>query len=382
MTAGSQSDTIDFAQIGEMNVGCRGQILRWCRAGPLVVVIALAARAGDPDVARLLCQKAQKAYRARQYEEAEKNYRRAIAENPPCPEACYGLAETLEKLERIGDALATYRRCVDGIMATPKPSSRLKSLKSRAGRAIKRLRKRFSDLEELDRNFIQQCMRFGIRNKKKNPGAARRAFAWVLLIDPYHKEAKKLLETVCDSPSQSESPPPPKGKKLLRDDDLDDWNPGLTEFWRCKGRVLTGDSAEHSGHINWFEKERFKGSFTIQMEFRLLRGGTRRTCGLFFGNKHGKDRWWGLLVTRADELILVESRPSNHTTKKEHILRGFVPKDWNTLRVTMRPGRAVVSFNGEETFRHDSEDGDDFNGEVGVFVQDARVEYRNLVVRE
>ena len=107
---------------------CRGQILRWCRVGPFLIAIALAARAGDPDVAKLLFKKAQKAYRAKKYEEAEKTYRRAIEECPPNPEARYGLAETLEKQERMSEALAAYCRCVEDITAMPKPPIKLRSL--------------------------------------------------------------------------------------------------------------------------------------------------------------------------------------------------------------------------------------------------------------
>ncbi len=87
-------------------------------------LLAVTVLAGDPDVAQFLYRKAEKARRARKYEEAEKSYRRALEEQSPFPEAAFGLGQTLEKRGRLGEALHAYRRCRDEIAASPAPSSK------------------------------------------------------------------------------------------------------------------------------------------------------------------------------------------------------------------------------------------------------------------
>ena len=99
----------------------------------LALVSGLAASAGDRDVADFLFKKAEKAYRARRYEDAVKGYQRARAEFTPLPEAAFGLALALEKLDREAEALAAYRTCVREVETAESPPSKWKSLARRAG---------------------------------------------------------------------------------------------------------------------------------------------------------------------------------------------------------------------------------------------------------
>ena len=343
-------------------------------------LLAVTVLADDPDVAQFLYRKAEKARRARKYEEAEKSYRRALEEQSPFPEAAFGLGQALEKRGRLGEALHAYRRCRDEIAASPAPSSKWKSLASRATRAVKRVQKQFTELERLDREFIHACMSLGIRYHKTNPDAARRAYAAVLKIDPDHKQARTLLESLGkEAPSGKASKP--RGRKLINGK-LKGWVPGLNEYWSVSNGLLTGKAEGRTGHINWFEGERTKGRYTVRADLRILSGGPKRTCGIFLGNKHGEDRWWALMIDWNDEIALVETTARGNTSVQEKILRGFKVGSWHTVEIEVQPGALTVKFDDKRMFSHETGDRTSFDGELGMFAQDVHVLFRNLELRK
>ena len=344
-------------------------------------LLAVTTLAGDPDVAQFLYQKGQKAYRARKYEEAEKSFRRALEEHSPLPEAQFALGQTLERLERMGEALNAYRRCRDEIAGGPAPTGRMKSLAIRADRSIKRLQKQFTELERLDRDFIHRCMSLGIRYHKTNPGAARSAYTAVLKIDPGHKQARALLEGL------GKKAPAGKASKARTRDltppvDFAGWVPGRNEYWSVSNGLLTGKVDGPNGQINWLEGERFKGRYKVRVEFRILKGGVKRTCGLFVGNKHAKNRWWSVMIDWNDEVAMVETSPQASTSVQGKVLRGFQPDQWHTLELDVRPGELAVELDGKQMFRHKTGDEESFDGELGVFAQDIHVLFRKLELRK
>ena len=109
----------------------------WLACLALLVVV----EAGDRDVAQFLLKKAEKAYRAKDYEQAVAGFKRARAEFTPLPEAAWGLGQALEKLEREAEAIAAYRLCAEQVGAAEKPSAKWKALARRANAAVSRLRR-------------------------------------------------------------------------------------------------------------------------------------------------------------------------------------------------------------------------------------------------
>ena len=75
------------------------------RVAVAVLLAAGSVSGGDPDVADLLFKKGKKALSGKDYKEAEQCFRRAVREMSPFPDARFGLAEALEKLERPREAL-------------------------------------------------------------------------------------------------------------------------------------------------------------------------------------------------------------------------------------------------------------------------------------
>jgi hypothetical protein len=340
--------------------------------------------AGDRDVALFLLKKAEKAYRAKDYEQAAATFKRARAEFTPLPEAAWGLGQALEKLEREAEALAAYRLCAEEVGAADKPSAKWKGLARRANAADARLRRRFAELDRLNRAFIDDCLRFGIAHVKTDPRWARTAFETVLKLDPTHRDARRHLDKVgkLTTPGGRKTTGAGKtwGTPLIRRDDLAGWSPGIQAPWSCAKGVVVGDVADRQGKINWVDDVELTGRYELRVRMRVVRsGGGGRTYGLLVGN--GSSYWHCFFIEDDNDMVLVEFDDGRHRHLKDAILRDFDPQRWNTLRLAVDRGSLRVYLNQKKLYDHDADERDAFDGKVGLFAQNGRFEFKELEVR-
>ncbi|MHC4472107.1 MAG: tetratricopeptide repeat protein [Planctomycetota bacterium] len=344
----------------------------------LLLLLSLPLDAGDEDVAKLLYAKAQKAVRKKSYEEAVDLYKRALKEHTPFPEAAYGLGVALEKLGRTDEALTAFLQCEEDVTAMHCPSKQLRTLAGRARKAVARLGKGFAELQKLDSAFVKGCLDKGRRYLKSHPGWAKRFCETALQIDPDNKQAKGYLERLGGAAGASRALGP--FEPFITDETLSDWDPGLKPPWSCAGRVITGDPTKRNGYLN-FKKTRLEGTYSYRATLRVVKeNADKRTFGLFFANNPGRIGW-ALLVTRNDDLVLVRYKGDDHTNMKSKVLSSFRATRWHELRVDVEPGAVVCLVDGKEAFRLEGELDDAFDGSPGVFVQQARVEIKDVGAR-
>ena len=342
------------------------------RRGWLVCLALLAVvEAGDRDVALFLLKKAEKACRARKYEEAADTFKRAREEFTPLPEAAFGMGQAFEKLERNADAIAAYRLCAEEVGAAEKPSAKWKGLARRANAALKRIRKRFAQLDKLTRAFIDDCMRFGIAHVKTDPRWAQTAFETVLKLDPTHTRARRCLDKFKKVEAW--------GTPLIRGDDLEGWSPGIRPPWTCAKGVVAAEVGEE-GRVNWVNDVQLSGRYELRVRMRVVRsGGARRTLGLMIGN--GEDYWHNFFIEDDNDLVLVEFNQGNWRPCKDTILRDFDPQRWNTLRLAVDRGSVSVFLNDKKVLEYDADERDTFDGIVALFAQNGRIEFKEFEVR-
>ena len=351
----------------------------WLALLALLVVV----EAGEHDVAQFLLQKAEKAYRAKDYEKAAIDFKRARQEFTPLPEAAWGLGQALEKLERESEAITTYRLCAEEVGAAKKPSSKWKSLARRANAAISRLRRRFAELDRLNDDFIDDCMRFGREHLESNPRWARTAFEMILKIDPTHKKARRYL----DKFQKAKTPAKKKaeaskhfGIALIRGEDLEGWSPGIREPWTCAKGVVVADATGASGHINWIDDVEFSGRYDVRVRMRVTRdGGARRTFGLLVGN--GKTYWHCFFIEDDNDMILAQFNEGESRHLRDVVLRDFDPSQWNTLRLEFDRGAVTVYVNKNKLIEYGAEKREAFDGKVALFAQNGRIEFKELEIR-
>lgn len=359
------------------------------RPAMVLPLLLLAPRAlpEDADVARFLFGKAQKSYRAKNYEEAEKLYRRALDELPTFSEAAYGLGQALEKLGRAQEAIRAYRRCIDICSGCAEPTSRQRTVATKAGRAITRLRRRFAALDKLNRDFIRRCLAFGKKYAKSDPAWARKALEAVLALDPANDVAKSYLAGL---PADGKAGPPRKppekkpgktwGEPLIMPDDLSAWSPGESDEWSVSGPIITGDVRGRDGKINWLDNLKVDGKYEVRFRFRVRRdGGARRTVGFFIGD--GKDYWWALMLDDDDSLVLLRYANGTNTPSKERALGEFDAARWHTIRIEVDRCEAKFHLDDEKMFEVFAERRQAFEGKFAFFVQNAKVEFQDLELK-
>jgi tetratricopeptide (TPR) repeat protein len=346
---------------------------------------AAGAAAGDRDVAEFLLKKAEKAFRARKYEEAAEDYRRARQEFAPLPEAALGLGEALEKLDRSAEAIAAYRACVTDVGTEAAPSPKWKGLAKRAEAAMARLQRRFAELDRLNQEFIRRSVKFGREQAEKSPLRAREALEAVLRLDPSHAEAKALLAELAGGapPSPPEGKPAPAkawGRSLIGDDDLGPWDPGLREPWSCAKGVIAADVKDRQGQINWQDEVRLEGRYELRVRVRVARdGGAGRTFGLFIGD--GRRLWHSFLVQDDDALVFLKYDLGEDQRLADTVLRGFKLGEWHTLRLEVDGHEVTVHMDDAKVFSHADPDEDPIAGKPALFAQNGRFEFRDLEVR-
>jgi len=351
----------------------------------LCLALLVVAEAGDREVALFLLKKAEKAYRAKDYEQAAAAFKRARTECTPFPEAAWGLGQSLEKLEREAEAIAAYRLCAEEVGDAKKPSAKLRGLARRAHAAVARLRRRFAELDRLNRAFIDDCVKFGIAHLKTDPHWARTAFETALKLDPTHRDARRHLEKLGKVTTSGGEKTPGDGKTwgtpLIRGDDLEGWSPGILEPWSCAKGVVVADLASHDGKINWVDDVELTGRYELRVRMRVVRsGGARRTFGLMIGD--GSSYWHCFFIEDDNDLVLVEFDEGRNRHLKDAILRNFDPQQWNKLCLQVNHGSISVYLNKKKLFDHDADERDAFDGKVGLFAQNGRFEFKELEVRQ
>ena len=335
---------------------------------------------GDAEVARFLYQKAQRAYRAKKYDEAEKGFRRAVKEDSPFPEASYALGLALEKLARPVEAIAAYQQCLDAAAGDDAPR-KWRSIANRAGRAIGRLRRRFAALAKINSAFIKRCLAFGRKHSKTDPDWARKAFETVLKIDPGNQAARNHLAV--PSGGKKTAPTKPVGgawKPLIVADEFGAWSPGETNEWSILGPVITGDVVGRDGKINWLDNLEVDGKYSVRFRFRVVTDRRdRRTVGFFIGD--AKDYWWSIMLDEDNELVLVRFSKGKSIPARERAVGEFDPSRWHTVLVEARGREARVFLDGKKVFEHIGERKQKFAGKFGFFVQNAKVEFKELELK-
>jgi hypothetical protein len=344
------------------------------------VFAAGSASGGDPDVAELLLKKAKKAFSSKDYREAEHCFRRAVREMSPFPEARFGLAEALEKLDRPREALDAYRDCVGDIEANG-DLAKWRSLRNRAQQAVTRLLGRSAELVKLNDAFIRECLDFAKKHASSDPQWAREAYETVLRLDPANMVAKGHLAML---PKAGAAPPVPEkpepagggfGEPVLR---AELWS-GAPE-WSVGVEAIVGDSP-NAGKLFWLEGMPLEGRFSVRGTFRVARAYDRLGFGVFFGSE-GREPWWGLFFRSTGAVSLERCEEGSNHQVRDTILDGFDVAKQHTIQLDVRPGDVVVSLDGKELFEFSAEDRKTFDGKICLYVQNGRIEWTSLEVRK
>jgi tetratricopeptide (TPR) repeat protein len=373
----------------EISAGAKteeGSNMRFLRRSGLVLAsIALLSvtsgpvRAGDPDVAKLLFDKGEKAYRAKNYEEAESYYARAIKEHSPYPEAAFGHGEALEKLGRTNEAIDAYLLCKDQLLDQEKLSYTDKRMLDRASKAVQRLGAGFEELAEIDKAFVKDCIAFGRKYFHSDPGWAKKAFQHAIGLQPGNRLIQGYLDRLADAAGPAVGGA--RFEPLIKDDGLTGWDPGVSQHWSCKAGVIVCDPEGSPGLTN-LVKTYFEGKFTLSGRFRITdKKGVKPAFGIMFGMKKDSVAWGMILATDEQQVSLTKFEKGDNEDLRTKILPRFDSTRWHEVKLEVTPGKVVGSVDGHDVFQLDGEAANAFDGPAGIFGQQCRLEVKDVGVQ-
>jgi len=366
--------------------GLRAGLLLAC----CLLLQAQAARAGDPDVARFLLKKGEKALRAKKYDDAVGFLERALTEHSPLPEASFALGQALEKLKRIPEAIEHYEVCRTAA-AEKGATAKARSAGRGATKALSKLRRRYSDLNELNDAFVKDCLRFARRYEKKDSDWARQAYETVLALAPGHSVAKKALGRLPKiaraepakgpgtKPKKDPNPTRSKWTPLITTDALDGWSPGLGGVWNCLDRIVIGDvPTVESGQINWINEPLASGDYSLRVQMRVVKVYGSHAYGFFLGSD-GKGYWWSVLII-GGSVELARNEEGGTRFIEEKMLAQYDPGKWHTLTAEVKGNKLTIYFAGKRILEHEAEGLGErpFDGKVSLFAQSTKIEFRNF----
>jgi hypothetical protein len=341
----------------------------------LALLSGEATPAGDPDVARLLCGKADKAFKAKKFEEACGLYQRALEEYTPYPEARFGLAQSFEKLGRTAEAIAAYTKIGEDVRALPAATRPQMKLTEDAEKAVLRLSQGYATLDQVDQQLFKRAMELGRQYMKSHPEWAKKFFHVALLIQPDNALATTLMKQLADI----ETPSVGGGvfESQMMDPGMGNWKPGLDKTIEFRKGVLhlnaLGDSCSD------FLTTRLSGRYAVRASLRMVEVGPGRACGIFLGREPPKDAY-AVLVARGGDVAITNLSKRGAEELGTRILSDFSFTDWHQIEVHVDGAKVRCLIDGQEVCDGTAKDPEAFAGNTGIFAQDCRLEVREFAV--
>ncbi len=337
----------------------------------------------DPAVAQILIEQGRKAITQRNFAEAVQRLERACTEDPAQIEALYLLGTVYEKTKEPSKALAAYRSFRDLGAEQARVGAldkRLQPLQKKAQERIGLLGKGEAELEALQGGFAQKVLAFARSAAKDDPDLCQHALTRLLEVSPGQAEAQELLGRL-----GGEAKAAPGDKAPI---------PGITRWTDliATRALLAGDRVTYGdiplvidaegGSIFWTEEGvRAEEPAVLEIEFRCAKAhASGWLVGVAFGRGTEAEG-------RQDEFVTVFAQDSKVVTvlgtggRQVDLGTTVVPPlgdRWHRLAAGMEQGKVRVFFDGKRLASLSVSGRDALDGEIGVFHQRCRAEFRVL----
>jgi len=348
----------------------------------LVLLLGVSGALGDEESARYFSDRGAKALSDKDYEKAEKHFRKALAEHPEFLPAVLGLAETAKAQKKTQEAIGFLESCL-AIAAKQKLDEEGEAIRKRALEMLKKLDRARLEYRNLVADYVGKLLKLARRHRKKDPGLTRRCIDRILTLDPDHEEALSILKEV----GSEAGPVAKKGsrageKQVFNGKDIDNWA-GVGPMWQVKDGILTGNAGSLAYRMR--NKERIKGDYTLEFEARIVRDTDRVPNLALRYAMLGPEACYALnMYTTGFELSTYDD------AKKKKKIAGveyyaftndFDRKAWNLYRFEVKGNKVRISVNGRKLFEHEGDGREGcFDGFVGIVVQHCAAEFRRIAV--
>jgi len=345
----------------------------------LLLLMTGGAALADLDAARYFTGRGNTALEGENWQEAEKNFKKALGEHDGYIPAILGLGRAAQGRGDRDAAIRLLEECLERARGGGLSSEEAEA-KWQAEAILKKLDKARLVYRKIEQDYVAKLLDLARRMGKKDPGVARRCAERILRLIPDHAKAKGILKDAGPAPAEVSAAPAGKGTTVLFDGKgLTDWR-GVNKNFTVENGVLTGRVKDGAYWIN--HKDVAEGDYTLTFEMRHSEDlGDAPRVALSFGLRSNYDRF-DLNVYRSSFAL---GRYNKGVDNNEQIARCAhyeVPGEydrlaWNTFRIEVR-GRAVTIFvNDEKLFSHEAEE-KAYDGFPAIVVQNCQVEFRKI----
>jgi tetratricopeptide (TPR) repeat protein len=337
--------------------------------------------AGDANLAKFLLDAGKKALEKKQYDDALVKLQRAVAEDATLAEAHYWIGVVQEKKNDVKAAVAAYRAFRDAcgqLDGAGTLSAAATTLLKKAAARLSTLAAAETELAKLNADFADRAIAYGKTNFLRDPQLAERAAQAILVVQPDHDEARKLLERLGGT-----APPAKPQDALYRG--VKEWRDfiktsflGRNADWTYEDALLTID--RKGGHFTWphvaFTSPK---SFVFEIEARIMEEYPTKWClGLAFDEGVRHQNCTAVHYSKS-EVILWTLEDGNRASDLAKVtIEPLEPETWHRLLVSISGNRVQAYFDGKQVIEHELSEREDLVGGVGLFHQDCRSEIRVL----
>ncbi len=354
--------------------------------GVAVLVRAPNALAADDAVARSLFDSGKDALAKRRYDEAVRFFRKALEEPGDVIEAAYWEAQAYEKLKRSSAALAAYRRFValhDEKRSFTDVTTGETALLAKAQKRVEKLAVGERALAALQDAFVAKLITFAVTHETDDPAVARDALECALAIDPEHPDARQRFVDLGGSDADgggvapaTKAPPGPFERLKKKP-----WHDFIAR------KSLGTNTATYTGASMFIDSkggsimrptERVKTGerYVIDLDFRVLKQHARSwLVGVVVGWNGAE--FYSAFAQRG-QIVLNRGHADKGPIENidVHPMKPIDPGRWHRLSVRVEGRAMVVWFDGDVVCRTEVADVAAVQGEIGLFQQRCKVEYR------
>ncbi len=352
-------------------------------AGPYAV--RTTARAGDADtaVARSLVDSGRDAFAKKRYDEALALFEKALAERPDYGDAAYWQGQTFEKIGRPSDALAAYRVFLEIHAARSEPSREDAALAAKVEKLVEKLAAAERELDALNARFVERVLAFAEARVETDPRLAREAVDTALRVAPESEAALALRDTLgggADEGGEAGLGTPPAGPFARFA--LEPWHDLIakksmgTSFARYEDGAMLVDT--QGGSVSkCVDRIRTGPRFVYEADFRVLEvHADTWLVGLAFA--HDGQHFYAAF-TQAPQAVLTRNDLGGGLQELDHHpMKPLALNRWHRLALRVDGAKLSVWLDGEVVLNVTVDDPNDLQGELGIFQQRCKAQYRLL----
>jgi hypothetical protein len=318
----------------------------------------------------------------KQYDEAVKKLEKARGEDPTLLEACYWLGVVHEARKDARAALVAYKAfkaAYDEKRAAGAASKDEDALFEKTQARLDVLAASETELSRIRDGYVDRLYAFAEENFVRDPAVTARALKMLLDVRPKHERARRLLEKLGTAEAASAAADTdPFGVRAWQDliatkafseNNEIEYVDDLMVMERHVGQIV------HPPRL-----EKTTPRYVIDVEARFTVDHGNRVFGVSFGKADQHAFCVMITPNKCDLVEIRDAGASSQTFESAPLKSNIEVEAWHRVTLVVDGLHLEVQMDGKKAVEATVKGYADLDGDVGVYVQESRVEFRRFRV--